>query len=741
MFQRKMMFAATASLMANAWAGAAIAQDAQPVEAREQTTAGLEDIIVTATRRETKLQDTPLSIAAVSGEAIQEKGIGSLQELALSTPSLVMGADAGYGVNAAIRGIDSFANGVGSDAPVAFYVDGVYLGRNTSSTFGLANVERVEILRGPQGTLFGRNVTAGAVHVITKTPGPNMEAFAEVEAGNLSHLRFRGYVSAPIADRLYLSVAGYADQTGNWMNRNVVQGVDNDDVQNFDVRAVLRFQPTDGTNIVLRADYGVAQPNFWHTDVVTKPGYVGGVANASVENIARTIPNLDDISSSPEFMRRHQGGVSLTVDQDVADEITLTSVSAYRKDRANFLSDSDGTAAVLTSSLLAPQRDQQFSQEFRLAKSGSGPLQWLVGAYYYREKSSMALYVGQNVVNRQVSSNPHNLTNSYAAFGELTWTPIENLTIRPGLRYTRESKEFSNILQVNAVPGERPNIIIFNEANRRFTKKTWSDWSPKISVDYHVSPDVMIYGVVQKGFKSGGNNFSAADFTANPSFDPETVWSYEGGVKSDFFDRRVRFNLSAFYMNYKGLQVRAPLAVGGLIIIRNAANAEIKGLELETTWLVSDRLTLNANATLLDAQYKDYVFPAASAAGCIGGQFAANVCSLSGNRLNRAPRLKTSLNGNYNFDLGTFAKANVNLAWSHTGKNYYDDRNVTGVEAYNIFDAYVSVSPTDTPWSVKAWVKNLTNERYYTALSVVGASIIGDTNMPRTYGVTASARF
>ncbi len=722
-------------------AGAApAAPAAQPADIQEG------DIVVTATKRETRLQQTPIAISAVSGEQLVKTGLRNLQDLAITLPSVVIGNDAGLGINTAIRGIDSFSASIAADNPVGFYIDGVYVARATSSMFGLSNVERVEVLRGPQGTLFGRNTTAGAISVITKLPSATAtEGMADVDYGNYGHLRFRGSFSGPLSDTVSLLVAGYHDQMRSFADRNVRLNRDEESVRGTNLQGVLRFQPGSGTDIVLRADYGTDHPISWAPNVVTKPGYVGTAAQASVRNIANTIPSIDAISTDTRnFTSRRQHGVSLTVDQPVADVAKITSITAYRESHGSFLVDTDGTPVRIAQTYLKSEIAKQFSQELRLASTGTGAINWLAGLYYFRERGDALLLTSRYAIPDELGFDPRSTTNSYAAFADVGWTIAKGLTLRPGIRYTHERKAFSNgssRLLAPSIQNDAPQDLVFDQSKRSFTRSTYSDVSPKFGIDYRFNSDVMVYGLAQKGFKSGANNLTATDFVTNPTVKPEKVWSYEGGLKSDLFDRVLRFNLTGFVMNYQDLQVRAPSTTPGIAIIRNASNAKVKGLEIESTLRPLRGLALTANATILNGKYKDYNI-AATPADCVGGRFdaATGICSLSGNRLQRAPRFKSSANALYRFSAGS-VDVELSGTWSHTSTTFYDDRNLLGTLPVDLFDAYALISPTKSAWSFRIWGRNLSDKRYYTHLNPIGAAIIGYGNLPRTFGGTVSIKF
>ena len=312
------------------------------------------------------------------------------------------------------------------------------------------------------------------------------------------------------------------------------------------------------------------------------------------------------------------------------------------------------------------------------------------------------------------------------------------------MRYTDETKEFSTVFlrDLNPDPTRNtPRPLPFDESTRQFTETSWTDWSPKIGIDYQPTDQILLYASAQRGFKSGGNNFTSTSLLTNPTFDPETVISYEAGIKSDWLDRTLRLNLAAFRMDYEGLQVRAPGGTAGLIIFRNAADAEVNGIEFDSLYAPSRNWLFSASLSLLDGTYQNYTFAASSAAGCVGGRFDAGAltCDLSGNRLQRAPEFSSSVGVTYTHALTNALDVDANVTWSHTGENYFDDRNTLGTPAYDLVDASLSFRPTG-PWTLRVWGKNLTDERFYTHLNPIGAGILGYPNWPMTFGVTLQFR-
>lgn len=703
------------------------------------------DIIVTATRRETRLQDTPVSMVAVSGDTVVEQGIKNLQELSQQTPGFVMGSNALFGYNAAMRGIDSPASGIGADMSVGFYVDGVFLGRNSSGVFGLANIERVEILKGPQGTLFGRNAAAGAVIVTTSLPTQKTRINFDASYGNFADLTVRGALSGGLTDTLSASFAVYNRHVDSYANRNSLTGLKSRPGEETNFRGVLRWQPDSRTDIILRADAGVTDEDPNWPDVVQLPGYGATYATVTPGAIQATYPHFRDIALNENtYMHRRQNGVSLELNRVLGDGIKLTSLSAYRTSFSSFLLDSDGGPLRVARSWMQNEPQDQFSQEVRLASSDSSKVQWLAGLYYFREHATSDYFIDRFSRNDELALHPINTTNSYAAYGEASFSPLPRLRLKAGARYVVEQKDFANTELTIANPDASlplPRIIPFPADQQHRTSKSWSQLTPKFVADYKYNDDVMVFASAQKGFKSGGNNFTSSDFATNPTFDPEVAWSYELGLRSQWFNRRLKLNLTGFYMDYRGLQLRINPGPGQLII-RNAANAISKGIELESEWAITRSLSLLGSFTLLKSTFRDYRFAVAGAGACLNGSYdaASHMCSYSGNELQRSPPFKGVVGLKHRWGLGR-AEILSSLAYSYTSRQYYDDRNLLGPGAYGNLNAFLAVRPQPGLWSLGLWGKNLTNERHYDHLLPLNPAILGTPNAPRTYGVTATFQY
>ena len=628
------------------------AQQAAPSDALEQ-------IVVTAMRRETRLQNTPVAATVVGGDAITRDEIRDLRDLSLNMPSLVMGSDAAFGFNTAIRGIDSAASGIGADPAVGFYLDGVYLGRNASGVFGLADIERIEVLRGPQGTLFGRNTTAGAISIVTRLPTEIPRLMAEATYGAYNTEMLRAVASGPISPTVAGSISLFQSRVDSYAQTNRFTGRKQPPSDETNVRGVLRWRPTSQDDIILRLDGGLTHEDASWPDIVQLPGFNGPATSVTSAAIQATVPSINQLNLNEDtFIHRRDHGASVEINHDLSDGVRLTSLSAYRDNWMSFQLDTDGGSARLARSWMKAEIQNQIAQELRLYSRDARPMQWIAGLYYFREYARSNYFIDRFSLSPpdEIAVNPMNVTNSYAAFGEISdriWGP---LTVRVGARYVQETKDFQNIQVRDLTPDATlpfPRVLPFPAALRRETSKTWRDLSPKFSADVKISDDIMTYASAQRGFKSGGNNFTSSDFTTSPTFNPETVWSYETGLRSQMLQRRLRLNLTGFYMDYRQLQLRENLGPGQAVF-RNAANAISQGVEAEGAAVLLPGLTVSGSVTAMNAVFEDYLITVATAASCPGGRFdaATSLCRYTGNHLQRSPHLKGTAGARYQWTVG-----------------------------------------------------------------------------------------
>ncbi len=718
----------------------------------------LEEIVVTAEKREESLQTVPISIAAISGDTLSDLAIDDLMDLYVQTPGLSF-SRAGGEAQVYIRGIGTDAFGVTIDPSVAIHLDGVYLGRPQMGLAQFLDVERVEILKGPQGTLYGRNATGGAINIISRMPTEETEGYLTAGFGSFDRVELTGALGGSLSDRWNGRVAFRALDDEGFTDDLDGAGADEiDDQDMIAVRGILQYNAESGTQVTLIADY----TDFQSGNRTSRP-----LDNLSFAVVNGAVPTAfgDTRNNLDTFHDWETGGVTATVEIPVGDNMTLTSVTSYRDYESDFFFNTDGTEVEVTRSYFQYESDQ-LSEELRLASNNDGPLNWLVGLYYLTEDKQGALGLGRNTHPSfgQVSFIIPNddETDAFALFGEVSYDFSDKWTGTLGLRYSDEEK--TDFTSVGAIFGDFTGLASTGSVVEFFTrddKADFDDVTPRLVLEYRSSEDLMIYGSVTEGFKSGGWNA----FDGSPSFEPEEVTSFEVGFKSDLSDGRVRLNGSAFYYDYTDLQVST--FQNGLTVTTNAADATVRGFELELSARPVDPLLVNASLGYLDAEFDTFISangrcpadatPAELAGPCNGaGAGETRVADLSGNRLQNAPEWKFNLNGTYTIKLDNGGEVDVFAQVSHQSEIFHTQFNdpLIGQDDTTLVDARIAYIGIGGYWEFALWGKNLTDEEYFqntvrfTSLSEgnpadrfnIGAGL-GYPAPGRSYGVEATYRF
>ncbi|AHE52792.1 TonB-dependent receptor [Sphingomonas sanxanigenens] len=665
------------------------------------------DIIVTATRQETRLQDTPLAISAYTAEQMERSGTRDLRDIVTFTPGLTIGTGEGQGaVPISIRGVGQNDLGIGADAPIAVYLDGVYLARPYMNLFDLVDVERIEVLRGPQGTLYGRNATGGAINVITRRPGRDVVVEAAARYGNYDAWGAQALAMAPLGPTLSGKIAISASRHDGY-TRRLPTGDDLDPERSFAIRGALRWQPDDRLDVQLNADRG------YHDMPVV-------VHNSAAPDFD---PRRIALDANPREDRDYWG-LSLDTTLDLGS-VRLTAITGYREAKLANLIDTDASARRLVH---FGQYDEtaQFSQEVRASSAGGGRLQWLAGLYHFREDADTfsPIYLDfTTILGLPLPTTQHidasNRTRAVAAFGQASYRITDRLSLSAGLRWSRETKTFTFLQQFTVdIPP------IFTSFPRSRQKTRWSDLSPRIAVDYRPNDRLLLYASYSEGFKSGGSTSVSLITTPLPNiFAPEALEAFEAGAKGDWLDGRLRVSATAFHYDYKNLQVRTADDLG-FLVVRNAATASIDGFEFELTAHPVGRFQINAVAALLDARYDRFVDP-------------VSLVDYSGDRLNRAPDVKIGLGLQNGFALGDRGELMLRGEYEYMSRIYHQpgENRLFSRAPTNLFNARIAFTAPDRRWSVALFGKNLTNERYIGHAFVVLGEPRATITPPRTYGI------
>ena len=723
---RSQCFGACLAVLAVGLATPGYAQvtDQRPVAAEDDASSG--DIIVTAQRRAERLQDVPIAISAISSEDLSNRNVVDLTSLRGSVPGLTVSTSGGVNASnlVSIRGITGQPLPIGAGQATAIYLDGVYLSRPDAAFFTLDDVERIEVLRGPQGTLYGRNATAGAINIVTRTPGDTPEGGFDLALGSYGSVSAKGSVGLPIAAGLSFGVsASYRTHHGYYTN--LVTGGNVGDEENFTLRGKLHYaSPDDAFRATLSGDLSNINGFDVFRNAVPGGVYVG-VGNPDVISIDTATVNIAGV-------RTRARGVSLVMDYEASPNLTLTSISSYRKIRAFSSFDLDGSAAPALISA-ANNYSRAISQELRLHLE-AGAFDLTVGGNYYDERATWGGYAGPPPALAIVTNNPFDTTKLQAAalFAQLEFKLTEQLTLVGGLRYNHEERDFTNDYR-GVIPAStlksgtiRDKVLI-----------------PSFGVNFKATPDILLYAKASQGYQAPGFNPSPGAFATADTFAAEKLWAYEAGVKSQLFDRRVTLNVTGYYYDYSDIQVRSVPAIG-LNTIDNAASAKVKGVEASLEVRPVQGLTLSAQATYSDAKYGDFCQPISAGDPIASDPLCApGFADRKGNRLSQAPQWSGGLNLNYVTAVGSAGDIKLNVGYSWESIGYFTAANERSISTngWDRVDARLGFEITDGP-ELYIFGRNLTDRRY------VGYSIRGNAalapaslNEPRIYGAGVRMRF
>lgn len=684
---------------------------------------GIEEIVVTAQKRSENLQDVPIAVSAVTESQLARVGVSGITDLKIAVPTLNLTNSSGN-LTSSLRGIGSNGIGAGVESPVAVYIDGVYIASPTSSLLSLNNIAQIEVLKGPQGTLFGRNATGGLIQVRTLDPTSEPKGRFALGYANYQTLSGSAYLGGAFSDTLFMDVAMTGQFQGEGWGKNRANG---EDVYKVDhdmaVRSKLIFAPSDSTKFTLSGDYSNRRDSLSAYRVFpdTISGYV---------RTAGRFPAIGydvDTDTQPHNDLWVAGG-SLRWDQQIGG-LNLMSLTAYREARLDKLFDYDGGPDVLQA-IYQHQKDRQFSQELQLSSRDSGQLTWIAGAYYFRASSSVAPFQVQ-VLNAGIMPTVYNKqrSNSIAGYGQLSYelAPSTNLTL--GGRYTSEERTaFDGTRRTVAIAtGLAGPVTSYDNIERTFNKFTY-----RASLDHRFSRELLAYASYNRGFKSGGFN------TAQPgtvAFEPETLDAYEVGIKSDLFDGSVRFNAAAFYYDYQNLQIQKLNA--GAITVINGAKARNYGLDADIVWAVSSAFRITGGLGWIDPKFN--AFPDCPISVPAGGA-DSTIGSCKGNLIPLAAKFTGSLAADYTFQLDA---GNLNMAGNvyYNSGFYPESDNVIKQPGYALLGASIEYKALSGV-SIGAFVKNLTDRKVINfETTIPNGTHTGYFQAPRTYGVTAGFKF
>lgn len=774
------LVAIAASMLFPSAKASAQSQGDTPAQDREnpRAAAGAPVVTVTARKTEESIQDIPIAISALSSEELEQSRVYDIRNLAelVTGVSIAGSAQRGYPV---IRGITTRTPDAGADGTVGQYIDQVYQPRIANQLTGLLDLERVEVLKGPQGTLFGRNTIAGAINYVSRRPADTLYAKGTVGVGNRGMYEARASISGPLADTLSAGVSGlYRTDNGNFDVVNEAGDViGNDGNEDYGGRISLVWEPTDNLEIYASAMYIRLQgANIDQVD--------GNPAGNIAPQLADFYAPSDFIGDSynyqvaltdPGFVNRASSQYTLRADWDVADNITLTSLTSYQTFDMTSEIDLDLEVQAISVDRLS-QNSNTFSQEIRLASDGE-VFRWNIGANFFRDQH----YFYEDIDISAIAPIPLITsldveTTSWALFGQAYYSPIENLNFSLGLRYSNDHREYRKTQTFE------PFAVDFDSALDPTwdTTPTWDALSYNMAIDYHLRDGFMVYASHSRGYRSGGVQGRAqTPAEARINYGPETAYQYEVGFKSEFFDRRFFLDVAAYYIDYRDIQINQISYDGPFAsdIIQNAGRARMQGIEVDMKAFVTSEISIDFGYSYNDSKFVDYqssadiqtsidslVFPDGSGVCPVFPTFygcAANDYIYDDVPFEFASKhtFIAALNFDHQFADHSGLHFRAEYSWRNrylltlTPRSIYDlptavkEANFVEQGAVGLLNANLTYDLPGGDWSISLWGRNLTGERY----GVLGTdpAVVNDPGAfnnfkygdRRTYGLSASFSF
>ena len=715
---------------------------AQPEEPPGSEDPVVEEILVTALKREASVLDTPASVSTLDAEALRDKGIHNVSDIQYLVPSLHYGEFLGRR-QVAIRGIGEFVYAPG----VMVSVDGVVQAVGSSSQLSQLDLERVEVLRGPQGTLYGRNATGGAINYIAASPSDELEGYAKAGYAEYGHTTIEGVVSGPIGDRLSVRLAAnHLDASEGWIE-NLVPGEDDLMMgQKSNLRLILAADLAD--NLDATFTYGASRSEGpWDAWPMIHQHFDLGVASGLPPVNTLTAPPSRVLFTEEERKVHNRGDsdsdreydmYSLTLNWDVAG-ISVKSITAYQDWTDSFLGPADATSIGLFDRLSVAE-NETFTQEINVSAT-SGNLDWIVGIYYMDDERSSILFfdfpipalVPLPVPIQLDFKEPYYNTKSRAAFVDGTYAVTDRLRIGAGMRRTVEEKEEGHTITFLAKFPGGP-VPFFQRCGPTLFEQAWDEAENTIraSVEYDLADAHMAYASYSEGFKVGGVN--ASDCGA--PWLPETVDAWEIGYKASFFGGSTTLRASAFDYDYSDFQTAQVIGIQG--VITNAGDAKIIGLELELSSILTENWSVDAGLTLLDTEYGHFLNTDTLRAGL-------GLLENKGNPLSYAPDRSFNLGLTYTVPLSAGGSVSVSLDAAHRSRVFYREFNQKkdSTDPYTIVNLNVNWQSPGAAYAARLFVRNATDEAYVT--NIQGSNTTygrqGSWNMPRQVGVEVTRFF
>jgi iron complex outermembrane recepter protein len=706
-----------------------------PAALAQQGPTAIEEIVVTARKREEALQDVPVAITALSAAALEERQIGDLAEMGSTVPNLTIYAARGSNttLTAYMRGVGQADPLWGVDPGVALYVDDVYIARPQGALLDVYDIERIEVLRGPQGTLYGKNTIGGAIRYVSAPLESEWEGSFGATIGNYGQTDWKAMLNIPLGERAAFRIAG-ASLENDGYGTNLVQGVPTGNKDAKAARAALRWQPSDELDIRFSADFTRDDSNPRGAQRLV-PNRFEPLFSGQPPRPANDNP-FDVDSDFEPINRTDMDGYSLTIDWAASETLGFKSITAYREGETLTYIDFD-TLPYPIANVSATYEDDQLSQEFQLLYDDGGKMNGVLGFYYF--DGSAGGQVRNNFLGLLFGDTQGTMdTESWAVFGEGTYQLTDTLGLTVGVRYTSEKK---SVDVLNRGYSDATYTTPISVAADFDDSKTFDSFAPRVVLDWRARDNVMAYLSYSEGFKSGGFNVRANQVAVPDSaepFDDETITTYEIGAKTTWADGRLTVNGAYFFSDYEDIQLSVFTAYDSngdgvddafFGDFTNAGAGEVQGIELEIAAYPVDGLALQLTGAWLDTEYTEYI--------------TAGVNVADQQKFTNAPEWQFGFNGTYTHGIGSLGTLTWQAGYTYQSEVYptTDLSELIKQGSYGLVNASLAWVTEDQAWRIALWGKNLADEEYRTTGYNIETALgihTGFYGAPRTYGLSVS---
>jgi iron complex outermembrane receptor protein len=720
--------------MVSSYAHAQTAAAAPAGNSSTPSTSGIQEVVVTAQRREQSLQKVPIAIAAVSGSQLAASGVTNSMALATVVPGLTL-TQGRATLQPYLRGIGTQNTGAGDEGTVAIYVDGIYRADATVNAFSLNSVDRVEVLEGPQGTLFGRNSVGGVIQFVTKDP--SQRPSLAVEGGYQSYQTEFGslYGNLPINEHVAANISLSATNQGKGWGTDFTTGQSINFNDEYSVRPKVKFDVGPDTSVILGIDYdrrhsdlGNSRNAYPGQVVIGETGYVGSLYD-SVANFSATGSTLTNTD------------YNMRIKSLLPWSINLGLTTAYNESVAPTYIDLDAGPTSVGAGALTVYNVKTFQQEVLFSGSLDHWVDWTSGAFYFWSQAGQMpeTIVGNVGSPANFELNSKMISQSVSGFGQGDFH-LGKATLTLGARYTSDTRNIDANEFATAGNPKPVGTLLSTTSSEPYseTHRGWARATYRAALDYQLTDRILGYALVSTGFKSGV--FSTSSPFAQ-AVNPETITDYEVGFKSDFLDRTLRLNVSAFHYDYSNIQLQ--YVVGTTTLLANAAAAKDDGGEANLTWapeVPTGHFQLTAGASVMDARYTNFPNAPGFVAKPTGGatQIAVNAAGL---QMIKAPRFSSTLSGDYSIDVGHDQELALNVTYSHTGAFYWDPANIYQQGAVDLVNAKLTWKLNDKGVHASIYGTNLTNVVYVGGVVPSTSSLGESPAAPRVVGVSVGYSF